>query len=365
MQHSELRKINSIFIFGFAVLATLYYGEGFLIPFTFAAFLAALMQPVSAKLEQAGLSKIMSALLSTLTVFIVVGALSFLFVYQLKIFTDDLPQIREQLKEFLQNIQQQISSSTGLSPEEQKSFLQDRSGALLESVEEQLTKFIGGIVSASLKFLLVLVYLFLFLLNREKYVRFILKYVRDEKDDKATEIMEKTSKVAHHYLWGRLIIMTILAIMYIITFTIFDIRYALLLTIFGALITIIPYIGPFISGVLPVIFAIVFGMDLSQVLIFAGIILIIQLIESYILEPVILGSEVQLSPLAVIIAIIIGGAVWGIAGMILFVPLFAVCKILFDYTTNLKPIGFLIGNEQKSGDGFSDKVKNMFTGSDG
>lgn len=360
MQHIELRKINSIFIFGFAMLATLYYGAGFLIPFTFAAFLAALMQPIAEKLEQIGISKILSAWLSTLLVFIIVGGLSYLFIFQLKLFTDDLPQIQEQLKKFLQDIQQQISAATGLSPEEQKSFLQDRSGTLMESVEEQLTKVLGGIVSASLKFLLVLIYLFLFLLNREKYVSFVLKYVREEKEDRTMEIMEKTNKVAHHYLWGRLIIMSILAIMYIITFLSFDLRYALLLTIFGALITIIPYIGPFISGLLPVLFAIVFGMEFSQVLLFAGIVLVIQLIESYVLEPVILGSEVQLSPLAVIIAIVIGGAVWGIAGMILFVPLFAVCKILFDYTTNLKPLGFLIGNEQKSGKGINDKVKSLF-----
>lgn len=364
MQHSELRKVNSVFIFGFAVLAILYYGAGFLVPFTFAAFLAALMQPVATKMEQAGLNKILSSLLSTLTVFVVVSGLSYLFIYQLKLFTDDLPEIQEQLKKFLQDIQEQLSATTGLSPEEQKSLFQDRSGTLLETVEEQLTKFLGGIVSASLKFLLVLVYLFLFLLNRGKYVSFVLKYARDEKEDRVREIMEKTGDVAHLYLWGRLKIMTILAIMYIITFTIFDIRYALLLTIFGALITIIPYIGPFISGVLPVIFAIVFGMDFSQVLLFAGIVLIIQLIESYLLEPIILGSEVQLSPLAVIIAIVIGGAVWGIAGMILFVPLFAVSKILFDYTTNLKPIGFLIGNDQKSGEGIGDKIKKMFKGDD-
>jgi predicted PurR-regulated permease PerM len=49
--------------------------------------------------------------------------------------------------------------------------------------------------------------------------------------------------------------------------------------------------------------------------------MIIQLIESYVLEPVIIGSEVQQSPLFVIIAIILGGAIWGAAGLILFVPI--------------------------------------------
>jgi predicted PurR-regulated permease PerM len=362
MDHSDLRKINSVLIFGFAVLAALYFGAGFLIPFVFAAFLAALMEPLASKMEKIGLSRFVSSFISALTVFIVIGGLSYLFFYQLRLFTEDLPQIETQLREFLRDMQQRFSAATGISPEEQKSLFQERSDDLTATLENQLTLFLGSLLLTTLKFLLTLIYLFLFLLNRGKYGRFLLKYVPPEKEEQAREIMEQTGTVAHRYLWGRIQVMSLLAIMYLIAFAIFDIPYAVLLTIFGGLITIIPYIGPFISGILPVVFAIVFGMGFSQVLIFAGVILVIQLIESYVLEPVIIGAEVQLSPLAVIIAVIIGGAVWGIAGMILFVPIFAVCKILFDHTPALEPLGFLIGNGQKAGEGIGTKLKKLIRG---
>lgn len=364
MQGSSLKRINYILFFGFAVFAALYFGASFLIPLTFAAFLAALMEPVAAMLEKKGLRKLPSSLLSTLAVFVVVGGLSYLFFYQLRVFADDLPQIKDELETFFQDFQRRLSWITGISMQEQQEVLRERSDTLLNALEERLTQLLGNVLIASLKFLLVLVYLFLFLLNRGKYIQFVLMYVPEEKHAKARHIMQKTGRVIYHYLWGRLKVMTILAVMYIITFLIFDVRYTVLLTVFGALVTIIPYLGPFISGVLPVCFVIVFGRDFSEVLLFSVVILVIQLIESYVLEPVIIGSEVKLSPLAVIIAILIGSMVWGIAGMILFVPLFAMLKILSDHTPALRPIGYLIGNSGKqSGKGVSTKIKKFFKNS--
>jgi predicted PurR-regulated permease PerM len=83
---------------------------------------------------------------------------------------------------------------------------------------------------------------------------------------------------------------------------------------------------------------------MQKVILFASIVLVIQLIESYVFEPLIMGKQVQLNPLIVIIAIIIGGMVWGLAGMILFVPLFAMFKIVSFHITGLKPVGYLVGN---------------------
>lgn len=345
MSYKNLQKANAIFILGFGILATLYFGAGFLVPLTFAAFLAALMRPVNELQEKAGMPPLLASFFSTLLVFIVVGGLSFLLFYQLKLFADDFPAIKEKVSQFLTDMQETLSSLTGLSPEEQEKIISKRSDTLLDAVETQLTLALGNVVSASLKFLLVLIYLFLLLLNRQRFVNFLMLYFPDRKGEKARILMRKTSRVAHQYLWGRVKVMSILAVMYIITFFIFDVRYALLLTIFGALITIIPYIGPFISGLLPILFVIVFGKSFTEIVLFTGVVLVIQLIESYVLEPVIIGSEVQLTPLAVIIAIVIGGMVWGIAGMILFVPVFAIIKILSDYTQPLRPVGYLLGNK--------------------
>lgn len=347
MKHKDLRKINSLIIFIFAALGILYFGASFLIPLTFAAFLAALISPFSNFLEKIGFGRGISCFTSTLIVFIIISGVSYLIFVQLRNFADDLPRNQEQLNEFSDNIQQQISAVTGLSPQEQMVLLQERSESIRGTIETYITNLLRYLVNTSLQLILVMVYLFLFLLYRTKFFDFVMKFVPEKKDIQVEKIIYKANRVIYHYLWGRIKVMIILAAMYIVTFMIFDLPYAVLLTVFGALVTIIPYIGPFISGLLPIVILFIFNPNISEVLLFAAIISLIQLVESYVLEPIIIGNEVQLNPLAVIIAIIAGGMIWGIAGMILFVPLFAIVKIISDHTPNLRPIGFLIGNNKE------------------
>ncbi|HLC83420.1 MAG TPA: AI-2E family transporter, partial [Bacteroidia bacterium] len=85
----------------------------------------------------------------------------------------------------------------------------------------------------------------------------------------------------------------------------------------------------------------------------------VQFIQGWVLEPLIVGSEVKINPLFTIIALVIGGLIWGIPGIFLAIPLIAMLKIVFDHIEPLKPYGFLIGEIQsKNGDHtFIKKIK--------
>lgn len=343
-----LKRTNDILLFIIIVLILFYYGATFLIPFGFGVFLAMLMTPLCNFLEKFKINSILASLLSTIVVFTVIGAISYLFIYQISLFSRDLPELRQEANTVLQNLQEQVSSSTGVSMEEQDTIIQNRSGALIDIIESHLTNLFGGILDIGFKFVLLIIYVFLFLIYRKKFRRFFtMLYKNKDRRENVELVLKKVSKVVYHYLWGRVQVMSILAILYYITFLIFGLNYAILLTIFGALITIIPYLGPLLSGVVPVLFSIIYFEDTYTIVVFAAIVLVIQLIESYVLEPLIIGKEVKINPLAVIIAIILGGIIWGIAGMILFVPIFATIKIISNHHETLKPIGYLLGNERK------------------
>ncbi|EMR03881.1 AI-2E family transporter [Cesiribacter andamanensis] len=346
MEYQQLKKINALLFFGFGVWALLYYGSGFLIPVTFGIFLAALVNPVHGFLmHKLHLGKIPSALLNTLLVFVVAGGVTYLFLYQLSLFASDLPELKEEFKGFIARLQDALSELIGVSQRDQQRFISERSDSLLSSLEEEVTLLLGNMLAVTLKFLLVLIYLFLFLLYQDRFKKMILRFTGKEQDEKALSLMDKGSGVIHAYLWGRLKVMAILAVLYLLAFWYFEVPYMVLLTVFGALVTIIPYIGPFISGLVPVCMYIIFGNSGSDILFFAGVVLVIQLIESYVLEPIIIGKEVSLSPLAVIVAILIGGSVWGMAGMILFVPFFAILKIAIDHSSKLRPLGLVLRNK--------------------
>ncbi len=339
----KLNKINQILLFILIVFILLHFGSAFLIPLIFGIFFASLMMPLSNILEKIRVNRIFSSLLSTLVIFIVVGGILYIFVYQLSLFVADISAFRDEIIMLIQNIQNKITSAIGLSLEEQENLWKNRSDDILYAIERGLTRFLGNIFNTSAGFLLVLVYMFLLLYYRDKFSDSILRSVNKEKEEETKEVLNKTSKIVYHYLWGRAQVMALLGIMYYITFVIFDIPYAGFLTIFGALVTIIPYLGPFISGILPVLFAIIYLQNLQIILLFTIIIITIQLVESYVFEPLIIGHEVKINPLVVIVAITLGGMIWGLAGMILFVPIFAIIKIISHHTPGLEPVAYFLG----------------------
>ncbi|HSJ68222.1 MAG TPA: AI-2E family transporter [Anditalea sp.] len=344
MANLGINKINGILILTLALITIFYIGEPFLKPITLAFFFATLMKPVSNLMERWGVGRVIASLLCTIIVFLCVSGLIFLIMKQASQFADDLPKMAEEFQDFIPEIQNKIANSTGITASQQSQFFEEQSDGMSSGLQVYVQGILQNLLTTLGHFFLTMVYLFLFLIHRTKFKKVILQYIPKNNQDNGNKVISEAATVSHHYLWGRIKVMTILGIMYLITFLAFDIRYAILFTVLGSIITIIPYIGPLLSGVLPVAFALVEGNDTQFMLLFATVILIIQLIESYILEPWIIGNEVSLTPLFIIIAIIIGGMLWGILGMILFVPLFAICKIIFDHIDKLRPLGFLMSN---------------------
>lgn len=343
----QLSTTNRILVCIILVLILLYFGAPFLIPFIFGIFLASLMVPLSRFMEHRKINRAIASLLSVILLFIVVGGTMFLLITQINLFVSDFSAIEDKVMSFIESSQNRIKSITNLSLPEQKEFVRERSEQIIGKVSPYVAGFFGGVFSTVFSFVLVLIYVFLILLYRDKIFDFLMMYVPQNNQNSAKETLNKTGKVAFQYLWGRVQVMILLGIMYYITFLLFGLPYALLFTLFGSIITIVPYIGPLISGLFPVLFSLFYFDSLQKFLIFSLIILVIQLIESYVLEPLILGKQVELNPLVIIVAIVIGGLMWGVAGMILFVPMIAILKIVAQNHEGMKPIGFLLGQDNK------------------
>ena len=344
---NQLTRINRILLFTLLIVVFLYWGASFLIPFIFGILFAFLMVPLCNLLEKTRINRTIASLLSTLAVFIVFGGTLFLLTVQISLFVSDMPSMEGKVLSFIESGQNKIESITSLSLGEQDAILKERSGQIIEKIEPFVTGFFGNVLSTVFSFLLVLIYVFLLLLYRKKIFDFLMMYTSRNQEDSAKDTLSKIGKVAFHYLWGRAQVMILLGIMFFITFILFGLPYALLFTLFGSVITIIPYFGPLLSGLLPILFSFLFFDSLQKILFFSIVVIVIQLIESYVLEPLILGKEVQLNPLVIIIAIVVGGIIWGLAGMILFVPIIAMVKIISLSHPGLKPIGFLLGQDRK------------------
>ena len=340
-----LNRINSILFFIILISIILYFGRELFVLITFSGFLAMLMTPVSNMIENHKVSRIFSTIFSVLIIIAVISAVIFILSAQITNISEDFPQIKTKFEELIKNVQSWIGDQLGIS-----------TGQVKEKISTAMSgegsgSFVAGIVMGTFtfagSFILVIVFTFLFLFQREKYENFIVMLFKAENRKEAKETIGRISKVAQHYLAGRIVSIFILAVLYAIGFSIIGLKNGLILAAIAAIVSFVPYIGPLIGGLVPFLMAII-GGSINQALWVAAILTFAQFFDNYFIEPYIVGGSVNISPFFTIFILIVGGVVWGIAGVILFLPLLGVIKIIFENVEGLKPYAYLIGDQRES-----------------
>jgi len=108
-----------------------------------------------------------------------------------------------------------------------------------------------------------------------------------------------------------------------------------------------PYIGIAIGSILPALFALATRDNYWYAIGVVAWFQVVQFLEGNLITPNIVGGKVSINPLMAVIAILLGGMLFGLAGLILALPLTAVIKVLFDAIPSMKAFGFLIGEPEK------------------
>ncbi len=185
---------------------------------------------------------------------------------------------------------------------------------------------------------------FYILATKEKRIAQIKKFSRAMFKEKTYDSIISTGNIANRcfggFIKGKLFNALIIGILSYITFVIFGIPYPIIVAVFVGATDIIPVFGPFIGGILAGI--IVFFVSPNSLLIFIILVVVIQQIDGNLIGPKILGSSTGISSLAVISAILIMGGLFGIVGMLIGVPLFALIIEVVKNTLNnrLKAKGY-------------------------
>lgn len=183
------------------------------------------------------------------------------------------------------------------------------------------------------------------LLQRGEIVKFIKKLGLATCDEKTCSQIEKyvnrTNIVFFKFISGQLIDAIIVGVLVTIAMSIIGVKYSVLLGFMIGLFNVIPYFGAIIAVGISVLITAITG-GLSQAIIMAIVVIILQQIDSNIINPKIIGNSLEISPLLVIFAVSVGGAYFGVLGMFLAVPIIAMLKIIandfLDYKIQKKYI---------------------------
>ena len=310
----------------------------FLIFFTFLLF------PISSKLEKYKIPRAFAIIISIFIAIIFFGGLIYFFVDQLNSFRDDLPQLKIQLANKGSRILEWIETKTRIPQENQIFWLKEKLTASANSSSGLLMGIFSTTGTFLAMFALIPFYIFFLTYFREKYKRFIL-LVAEENQKQALEILRKISLVSRKYLKGVFLDVMILSVLGSVGYLLLDIRHAILFGVLAAILNIIPYVGVLFGSLLPIMMAIITKDEIGYAIGALAVAVVVQFIDNNFISPYVVGSSVSINPLTAIIVLIIGALVWGIAGMVLSIPIAGMMKVAFDNIDSLKPYGYLIGEE--------------------
>lgn len=203
--------------------------------------------------------------------------------------------------------------------------------------------FFGNIASTVIGIFSVLFISFFFLKDEYMVAKSVLVFAKSGDEDKFKRILVKINELLSRYFIGLLLQILILALFYSVLLLYLDVNDAVAVAIICAFLNIVPYLGPLIGWglMLLVIVSNNLGADFSTGLlplltIASGGYALAQVFDNFISQPVIFGHSVRSHPLEIFMAILIGGFLFGIPGMILAVPTYTALKViakefLFEY----------------------------------
>jgi len=328
------------------LIFALFEARAILIPFVFSVFIALILNPVVGFVNRKGINRAVAIILTMLIVAFSFGTLLMLTGSQAKKLFIDLPVLVERLKLYIETQGALIQNELAISDNDQIAMLKQATDGILSTGSSILTDALS-VTSNLITFIsLVPIYIFFMLLYKDNLKRFLVVIGERNKNTKLLEVSKSIKDMVRNYIAGLLLVITILATLNTIGFLALGIQYAVFLGVLSAALSVIPYIGNLIGGTLPFVVALITKDSIWYAFGVIAVVGFIQLLEGNLITPKVIGSKVNINPLAAIIALIIGGQLWGIVGMILAIPLIGMVKIIMSNTPSLQPYAILLQDRE-------------------
>ena len=337
----------TVMIFMIVLVFFLIVGKSLLVPLFMGGFFAILLTPLSMWLESKKVPRTVSAIISLLVMTAIVGGFLTFVIGNVASFSKDFDDVSGKLTDYANDIDQWSLDTFSYNPELSEKANTDYLKDMLTKNSSSIGSFAMNAVGSITGLVLIPVFMFFFLLYRNHLTDVIIHIYKDKDPELVKMRIVSLRKVILNYIVGVVKVMGILAILNITAFSLLGIKHAVFFGTLGALLNIIPYVGPFFGAMLPMIYSFLTKDSLFYP---AGVLVsyqIIQMIEGNFLTPKIVGGNVNLNAFITFLGLIIGGTIWGVAGMILIIPMMAILREIFDLSESTRPFALLLGEEKE------------------
>ena len=321
-------------------------GKDVITPLVMAFFLSIMVLPLHRAFMRRRVPETLSIIICILLLITAMGLLVWFFSAQISYLISDFPLIKKNIQIHINSLAQWIQSKTGLSTSQQAQLINNQNEKMLDYAGKIASGAASSLTGILVFIGLMPIYIFLFLFYKNLLVRFIFLWFPSDNHPKVEEVIRETQVIIKSYLVGLLIQISYITILLGTILLIFGIKHAILIGAIFAILNLIPYVGALVGNLIGVILTVSSTQEVYPIFIVLGTIAFVQFLDNNILMPRIVGSKVKINALATIVGVIVAGALAGVSGMFLSLPIIAVLKIVFDRTNNLKQWGVILGDER-------------------
>ncbi|MHB1277745.1 MAG: AI-2E family transporter [Bacteroidia bacterium] len=319
-------------------------GKTIIVPVIFAIFLSFLLYPICRKLEAKKFPRILAILTTMFSVTLLLSGMILLFTFLFSGLFDDLENFKIRIMATIKTALEWIATVPVLQRSVEP-MIKDGGAGLFN----QFSTTIGNMLISSTAFIgycgIVVIYTFLFLLYRSAFKRFILSWFKGNRLNEMEAMLYKFQKVTQSYFGGMFIAIFMIGTINSIGLFFIGVDNAILFGFFASFLAIIPYIGTSIGSLLPALYALVNYDEIWKAIVVLIFFQGVQSLEGNFITPKIVGRQVSINPLVAIVALLVGGVFWGIAGMVLSLPLIALTRVLLDNFEDTKPFAHLLSDK--------------------
>ncbi|MEO5685532.1 MAG: AI-2E family transporter [Chitinophagaceae bacterium] len=345
--HLPVTVKRSIELLGLILLAlVIIYLQHIIMPMLMALVASIALLPVYRFLVRKKIHPSISICLTILFMTIVLALIVFFITLQLKPLIDNFSTIQRNITNHVHATSNWFSEKTAISTARQAKIVNQQADKLLDSAGKFLNNAAGSLSTVLIFLGLFPIYTFLILYYKNVLRRFLLMWFRQDKSVQVGQTLKSIESIIQSYIVGLMIQFGYMTILLGGALLLFGIEYAFLIAIIFAILNLIPYIGALIGNITGVLLTLSTTPDLGPVFMVLLIISVVQLLDNNILMPFIVGSKIRINALASLFGVFVGGALAGITGMFLSLPLMAVFKIIFDHTEQFKKWGVVLGDDK-------------------
>jgi predicted PurR-regulated permease PerM len=344
-RHARIQSGSLAVIAVGGVLTLMYVAKPVLILTLVSVLIAFMLAPIVELCERVHLPRSLGSMIAVLLMCVALYGIFYISYNQADEFVSELPKYSGRIRTVLNQVRlraERVRQTTrNVLPEDKA----DKSTLTVRQSTTWVEDLTSGAVGATEAVLLIafVPFLVFFMLSWQDHVRSsTVMLFNIESRNTVYVTLGLISQMIRGFIVGNMIIGVILGLTSTVAFWIIGVPYFYVIGMISGLVSLMPYLGIVIAIVPPVVVS-MNSLTVSRFLAIAAVVAISHLIGLNVLYPKIIGRKLQLNPLAVTLALLFWGWLWGAMGLILAIPLTAAAKIIFDHVDSLRGWGNWLG----------------------